>query len=172
MATEVKGSTKDSVGRPHWQEAVAVHNLESGVQLRSGRLLHLRNEERWVVVAHNDASFFRERCQKTAPVPPGRLDIWEVHCVLAPKVPRVRTHSVEDELMSPVARPSVADAKGFENDQRLLEFGRVCRCLLKGEVPARPSKPNHPVNHVRAFRPHGRFGKGANADGGSGIQEP
>ena len=115
-APEVEGSAEDLGGGAHREQAVAVDDLETRVELVGCGRLHLGDEEARVVVAHDQRCAFGQRCQQSASSAELGLDVWKVDDVLVGEVPRVGTHPVQDELVEPVARPRVAEPQGLEHD--------------------------------------------------------
>ena len=76
------------------------------------------------------------------------------------------SHAVEHEAMQPIVGPGVVDVERLEDHQRLAELDTVLDGALQPEIPARPPRRDHPIEHVAGGRVDRALVEYANARGG------
>ncbi len=170
VATERVGGRELALRGGQGQQAVAVHDLEAERQPCRRRRDHAGQEEGRVLVGDDDRGVGSEGGEEAAAGAGLRLDVREVGHAARAEGGGVVRHAVEHEAVQAVARPGVAGAQRFEDNQGEAEVAGPVGGPLEGEVEARAARRDHPVKNETAVAPDRRRVGGADPhrrDGGS-----
>ncbi len=102
-----------SIRCAQWKDAVGIDQLKSAREAASDAFIQGSVEETWEIVTDHHARPFGQVFHHAMPIPFLPFDIGVVMSGGFLEVVLVVDHSVNEELMKPVARPTVTDANCF-----------------------------------------------------------
>src|SRR5579864_8229632 len=139
------GGWKSLLCLPQRKQAIRVHYLHERSDLPSRGSDHAREEKAGEVIGHHNAG---ARCQS------GEQSFAYIRCELQVRiVENVRAlepagifrYSINHETVHPIARPRIAAAQCFEDNQWLLQLLGPLHRSVQCKIPDRPAGANHPI---------------------------
>ena len=162
--TKSKSSWKGLLRLPQRKQAIRVHRFHEHGDLPSRRCDHAREKKAGELVRHHDAG---TRCQSGeqsfACIWYG-LQVRIVENVRALEPAGILCHTIDHESVHPIARPGIAAAQRFQDNQWLLQLFRPLHCSIQSKIPGHPAGGNHPVENKISILPDWQGVAGPNAN--------
>ncbi len=127
------------------KQAITVYRLDAQQKTLRGRSHHPGEEEGGEVVGDDDRRVLREGFDESLPGAIPRLDVGVVGDAALFEPQCIVDHPVNDESMEAIRSPSVSGAQRLQHDERESVFEAQFHSPLEPEVPACPSRADHPV---------------------------
>ena len=104
-----------------------------------------REEKAGEVVRHHNAGTRCQSGEQSFACIRSRLQVWIVENVRALKPAGILPHSIKHETVYPIARPRIAAAQRFQDNQWFLQLLGPLHRSIQRKIPGHPAGGNHPV---------------------------
>jgi hypothetical protein len=120
-------------------DAIGIDNLPEAFVAPGDRTNHRWMKENWEIVGHDHRGAGGKLVQQSILIASLELDVRVVGRGYLFHVPGMLRHSIQDELMEPIASPSISTPKRFQYHQRLTQVQRPIHGSLKRKVVGQSS---------------------------------